>query len=294
LLTHGNPASLGTVASCLIDPSGRFTAIIEATSSTNHAVGQVVHPPNDRAANLTFLLMDDPNQLEDMMSLIEFLSYHAGETGAFNLRVQLEEKHPFFEVLRRCGFSVYGVQTIWKLPSNKEGLALSSLWRQAAPTDESHMRSLYQSLTPPVEQAAEPFQPNGEDRLVFSRDAEISAWVDYRDGPRGLYLAPVIPPSAQEPVEVLKTLTDLVSLVSKPAFIQIRSHQSWLQSALEEIGSQPVGRYNLLVKHLAIAQKVLVPIGLRSRVERTQAKPTVPIIQNLAGDGAEVKTQETG
>jgi hypothetical protein len=129
---------------------------------------------------------------------------------------------------------------------------------------------------------------------VFTRDSEISAWADYRHGPRGLYLAPVIPPSAHDPVEILKTLTDLVSLVNKPAYIQIRSHQSWLQSALEEIGSQPVGRYNLLVKHLAIAQKVLVTNGLRSRVERAQAKPTVPIIQNMAGDGASVKTQETG
>jgi len=294
LLTHGNPASLGAVASTLFDPSGRFTAIIEATSSTNHAVGQVVHFPNNRAADLTFLLMDDPAETEELSALIDFLSYHAGETGALNLRVQLEEKHPLFEVLRRCGFSVYGVQTIWKLPSNKEGPALPSHWRQAAPTDEPHLRSLYQSLTPPVEQAAEPFQSNGEYRLVFARDAEISVWADYRDGPRGLYLAPVIPPSAQEPVEILKTLTDLVSLVSKPAFIQIRSHQSWLQTALEEIGFQPVGRYNLLVKHLAIGQKVLAPNGLRSRVERTQAKPTVPIIQNMAGDGAAVKSKETG
>ncbi len=294
MLTHGNPASLGTVASCLLDPSGRFTAIIEATSSTNHAVGQVVHLPSDRAANLTFLLMDDPGEREDLTALIDFLSYHAGETGAINLRVQLEEKHPSFEVLRRCGFSVFGVQTIWKLPSTKAGPVLSSHWRQAAPTDESIMRSLYQSLTPPVEQAAEPFQSNGDDRLVFARDAEISVWADYRDGPRGLYLAPVIPPSAQDPVEILKTLTDLVSLVSKPAFIQIRSHQSWLQSALEEIGSQPVGRYNLLVKHLAITQKVLAPNGLRSRVERAQAKPTVPIIQSMTGDGVAVKNQETG
>jgi hypothetical protein len=238
--------------------------------------------------------MDDSGQMDDLTALIEFLSYYTGDTGALNLRVQLEEKHPIFEVLRRCGFSVYGVQTVWKLPSNKERPVVSSRWRQAAPTDESHMRSLYQSLTPPVEQAAEPFQTNGEDRLVFARDSEISAWAEYRDGPKGLYLTPVIPPSAQEPVEILQTLTDVVSLVSKPAYIQIRSHQSWLQTALEEIGSQPVGRYNLLVKHLAIAQKVLVPNGLRSRVERTQAKPTVPIIQNMAGDGVAGKTKETG
>jgi hypothetical protein len=277
-----------------LDPAGRFTAIIEATSRANHAVGQMLHRPNDRAANLTFLLMDDPGQMEDLPALIEFLSYHTCETGAFNLRVQLEEKHPLSEVLRRCSFSVYGVQTIWKLPATKEDPLSSSLWRQAVPTDETHMRSLYQSLTPPVEQAAEPFQTNGEDRLVFSRNSEISVWAEYRDGPKGLYLSPVIPPTTQDPVEILKSLTNLVSLVSKPAFIQIRSHQFWLQSALEEIGSQPVGRYTLLVKHLAIGQKALASNAIRSRAEQAQPKPTVPIIQNLTADCAPVKSKETG
>lgn len=238
--------------------------------------------------------MDDPDQMEDLPALIDFLSYHAGETGALNLRVQLEENHPLYEILRRCGFSVYGVQTLWKLPARKAGSTSSDIWREAQSVDEQGMRNLYQSLTPPVEQAAEPFQPYVENRLVIGQNQEISVWVDYHDGPKGLYLSPVIPPSTQGTVVALNALIELVSLVNKPAYMQVRSHQSWLHNALEEIGAEPSGRFNLLVKHLAIAQKALVPNGLRSRVERAQAKPTVPIIQSMTGDSTAVKTEETG
>ena len=238
--------------------------------------------------------MDDPGQMEDLPALIDFLSFHAGETGALNLRVQLEENHPVYEILRRCGFTVYGVQTLWKLPARKAGSAPSDIWRESQAVDEQGMRNLYQSLTPPVEQAAEPFQSNVETRLVKGQNQEISIWVEYRDGPKGLYLLPVIPPSTQDTVAALNALIELVSLVNKPAYMQVRSHQSWLHNSLEEIGAEPSGRYNLLVKHLAIAQKVLVPNGLRSRVERTQAKPTVPIIQSMTRDSAVVKTKETG
>ncbi len=238
--------------------------------------------------------MDDSEQIEDLPALIDFLSYHAGETGALNLRVQLEENHPLYEILRRCGFSIYGVQTLWKLPARKASSPPSGIWREAQAVDEPGMRNLYQNFTPPVEQAAEPFLPNVETRLVKGKDQEISAWVEYRDGPKGLYLSPVIPPSTHDPVMALNALTELVSLVDKPAYIQVRSHQSWLQNALGEIGAEPSGRFNLLVKHLAVAQKVLVPNGLRSRVERTQPKPTVPIIQSMTGDSTAVKTEETG
>lgn len=253
----------------------------------------MIHLPGNRSANLTFLLMDQSNRMEDLPALIEFLIYHAGETGALNLRAQLEENSPLFEVLRRCGFSVYGVQTLWKLPVGKSDVT-PSLWREAQSADEPGLRNLYQSLTPPVEQAAEPFQSNVDTRLVSGKQKEISLWVEYQDGPKGLYLTPVIPPATQDLAAALNDLIALVSLVTKPAFIQVRSHQSWMQYALEEIGAEQVGRFNLLVKHLSIAQKALAPNGLRARVEQTQAKPTVPIIQNIVGESAAIKSEDSG
>jgi hypothetical protein len=95
-------------------------------------------------------------------------------------------------------------------------------------------------------------------------------------------------------VTALNDLISLVSIVSKPAYFQVRSHQSWMQHSLENIGAEPVGRFNLLVKHLSIPQKALAVNGMRSRVEQTQAKPTVPIIQNITGDSVVIKTEESG
>lgn len=294
MLTRGNPASLGLIASSLVDTASRFTAIMEATSNSNLAVGQAVHHPGHRSASLAFLLMDQRGRSDELLALIEFLLCRVGEAGALNLRAQLDENSPLFEALRRCGFSVYGVQTIWRLPAVKSSGAAPTLWREAQPSDEPGMRTLYQNLTPPVEQAAEPFQPNNDTRLVVGHQKDVALWAEYSDGPKGLYLAPVIPPATQDLAITLTDLTALVSLVNKPAYIQVRSHQSWMQTALEEIGAEPLGRFNLLVKHLTITQKVLAPNSLRSRVEQTQAKPTVPIIQNFSGDCATINREESG
>jgi hypothetical protein len=70
-----------------------------------------------------------------------------------------------------------------------------------------------------------------------------------------------------------------------PIHIQVRSHQSWLNTTLEQMGAQPSGQYTLLVKHLASSQKMGVLNEARNRREARQAKPTVPIIRNLSSNG---------
>lgn len=237
--------------------------------------------------------MDDPNQVDELPAMIEFLGYHACEDNAFNLLAELEDAHPLYEILRRSGFAVYGLESLWRLlpSSNYEGEASSASWSPAVPTDEVAMRSLYQNLTPPVEQSAELYLSNQSTRLVHRADEEITAWVEYRTGPLGIYLIPVIHPSIHDPKELLMALSERFTRFGKPVYLQVRSHQSWLQPSLGELGAQSTGQYTLLVKHLAIAQKSVVTNGQRSRVERAHAKPTVPIIQNLSQDVSAVDTK---
>jgi len=237
--------------------------------------------------------MDDLNKVDELPAMIDFLGYHACEENAFNLLAEVEDAHPLYEILRKSGFAVYGLESLWRLqPSaNNEGEATSSSWSPAVPTDEVAMRSLYQNLTPPVEQSAEFFQSNLSDRLVHRADEEITAWVEYRTGPLGIYLIPVIHPSIHDPKDLLMALSERFSRFGRPLYLQVRSHQSWLQPSLTELGAQSTGQYTLLVKHLAIAQKSAVTNGQRSRVERAQAKPTVPIIQNLSQETPAVDTK---
>jgi hypothetical protein len=284
LLINGNPAGFGNLTSSVITFNGRISAIVEATADYSHLIGQVILPPNSRTARLSFILCNDLSQSAGMSALIEFLSYQAGENQAVNLLAEVENSSGLFEILRRSGFSAYGIETIWQLPAKQPGNEQPSLWVKSSGKDEIGMRSLYQSVTPPLEQGAEPYQSSNLQRLVYSVNNEINAWVQYSSGPLGIYLAPVMHPSINNPGALLCELSERFSGLSRPVYLQIRSHQSWLSTSLEDCGAQSTGEYTLLVKHLALGQKVSVPNGVRARVEARQAKPTIPILHNMTGD----------
>jgi hypothetical protein len=284
LLINGNPAGFGNLASSIINFNGRISAIVEATSDFSHLVGQVVIHPKSRIARLSFVLCDDASQSSGLAALIEFLSYQAGENQAVNLLAEVENSSGLFESLRRSGFSAYGIETIWQLPAKQAGNEPPALWLKSSSKDEVGMRSLYQSVTPPLEQSAEPYHSSNLQRLVYCVNNEINAWVQYASGPLGIYLAPVMHPSIINPGGLLCELSECFSGLSRPVYMQIRSHQSWLNTSLEDCGAQASGEYTLLVKHLAVGQKVSVPNGARARVEARQAKPTIPILHNMTRD----------
>ena len=74
---------------------------------------------------------------------------------------------------------------------------------------------------------------------------------------------PVFHPSPKEPLALLQNLAGMFSNSQRPVYLQVRSHQSWLNPSLDELGAQPSGQYTLLVKHLAATQKAAVPNGQR-------------------------------
>jgi len=284
LLINGNPAGFGNLTSSVINFNGRVSAIVEATSDYSHLVGQVVLHPNARTARLSFILCDDPSQSTGLSALIEFLSYQAGENQAINLLAEVESSSGLFETLRRAGFSAYGIETIWQLPVQHPGNEQQSLWSKSTKKDEVGMRSLYQSVTPPLEQGAEPYQAGNAKRFVYYENNEINAWIQSTFGPLGIYLVPVIHPSFKNPSALLCELAKSFSSDNSPIYLQIRSHQSWLSTFLEDCGARTTGEYTLLVKHLAVGQKVSIPNGARARVEARQPKPTIPILRNITGD----------
>ncbi len=255
---------------------------MEATSDSGHMLGQFSHSPGSRLARLSFLQLEDDYPHDKLFALIDFLSYQAGESRATNLLAEVEDSSLLFEPFRHAGFSAYGIETVWRVkqsstPSNPK----LSAWLQALPKDEVQIRCLYQNVTPPLEQAAEPYQSNGDTRLVYSVNNEIAAWVNYQSGSLGTYLVPVLHPSLKEAALLLQDLFEKFSDASRSVYIRVRSHQSWLNSSLETLGAQPVGQYMLLVKHLAVSLKAAVTNEQRARADARQAKPTVPILRNL-------------
>lgn len=120
--------------------------------------------------------------------------------------------------------------------------------------------------------------------MVYYLNDEVLAWVQYTTGPLGIYLIPVVHLSIKNPDALLYDLLNIFINHLRPVYLQVRSHQSWLNGALEAIGAQPSGQYTLLVKHMALSQKVSVSSGTKARVEARQVKPTAPILRNLTRD----------
>ncbi len=223
-----------------------------------------------------------PELLRGFPTLLDGLTCQAGDWGAFNLLAEAEERHPIFENLRRSNFFVYAWQRIWRfIPPAQGERGASNRWRAALSQDEIALRSLYQALVPPLVQSAEPFVLNSHQGLVYRQNGEVLGYAEGIHGPRGVYLQPVIHPDVEDTqgllVDLLQTLPALY--LNRPVYIPVRSYQSWLETAMEELHGQVAPRQALIVKHLVSAQRVLAT-NKRLAMEKQQAEPTAPMVNN--------------
>jgi len=111
----------------------------------------------------------------------------------------------------------------------------------------------------------------------------VLGYIEGRHGPRGVYLQPVIHPDVEDARDLLIDLLQALPAfyLGRPVYIAVRSYQSWLESALEELHGQVAPRQALFVKHLASAQRVLAT-NKRLVMEKHQAEPTAPMVNNYS------------
>ncbi len=285
LLTHGNPLGFAALVLRLKPSAESFTAVVESAQSVPVMFSQVLHSSGERSARLNFVICQKSGDERDVMEAWDYLCGKAGEMGALNVLAQLEEYDPLFDSLRKAGFNVYGWESSWKLPDKITAQPLEeSKWLIAKPTDVTHMRSLYQSLVPPIVQAAENFANGNTRRLLYRENGEILAYVESVDGPAGLILKPLIHPAVKDLSALLTDLAAQFTGIGQTIYLQVRSYQAWLLETLEAIGGESTAQFSLLVKHLAIMQRNGVIINNHKRVEHRHAEPTTPIVNNLVTD----------
>ena len=283
-LTRGNPVGLLVALSQLNPRSDSYTGVVPASDCDPKLIGQMHYTQGQRSARLSFMAPANAGDSPGVSDLLDGLTCQAGDWGAFNLLAEAEEHHPIFVNLRRANFFVYAWQRIWRFtPSTQGERGISNRWRAASPLDEIALRSLYQALVPPLVQSAEPFVLHSHQGLVYRQNGEIMGFIDGRHGPRGVYLQPVIHPDVVDAkgllVDLLQALPALY--LGRPVYIAVRSYQSWLEGALEDLHGQVAPRQALFVKHLASAQRVLVT-NKRLVMEKHQAEPTVPMVNNYS------------
>jgi hypothetical protein len=281
-LTRGNPVGLMAALSQLNPRSDNFTGVVPGSDCNPKLIGQMYYTQGQRSARLSFMAPSSAGASPGISDLLDGLTCQAGDWGAFNLLAEAEEHHPIFENLRRSNFFVYAWQRIWRfIPTPQGERGASNRWRTASPLDEIALRSLYQALVPPLAQSAEPFILHSHQGLVYRQNGEVLGFTEGRYGPRGVYLQPVIHPDVEDTqgllVDLLQALPALY--LGRPVYIAVRSYQSWLEGALEELHGQVAPRQALFVKHLASAQRVLAT-NKRLVMEKHQAEPTAPMINN--------------
>lgn len=203
------------------------------------------------------------------------------------------------EVLRQLGFQPYAQQAVWMLPepSVEAGSTIVALRRQQR-RDAWPIHQLYSSITPRHVQQAElrdsdswqtlrsrPMFRGPERAWVLGDDQALTVHLQLRTGSRGHVLQMLVAPHlrAEAAAMVRYVLSQLHD--QRPVFAVVRSYQSELETALDELGFVMRGEQTLYAKHLAILQRQSVFRPALLRREQPEGAISVSTIASATMDG---------
>jgi hypothetical protein len=275
LLTRGDPLGAAALLSYLDPRRHIYTAV--AAENGSSLMGQVTLREEETSARMTFLApAENINGLT--LPLLEHLIAQVGEWGAFHLLAEVDEDSPVFRLLRQAGFAMYAWQRVWRLPDSDRA-EKKDIWRPAAETDWPAVQTLYGQIVPALLHPVEvlPKQAMG---LVCS-EGNLQAYVAVNSGSKGIWIQPVVPPDSDCVSEQLAGLKHAVSdWREKPIYVCVRSYQAWLETVLEDLGSQAGPRQAVMVRRLAKLQKVEEKVSAMDKVLVKPAAPVVRVVTN--------------
>ena len=247
-LTRGHPlGTMGLLA--YINPSRHLYAAI-ANGGDTALLGGVIHSRGESFARLLYLApssrLDDP----ELPALIEHLTIQAGEWKAFHVLAEVEESSDVFPALRMAGFSVYAWQKLWDVSLiEKTETGPQSSWKRMRSVDLPAVQNLHYQIVPPLLHPVEP-APNRVMGFVYSDD--IKCYASVTSGMYGIVLTPLIHPDERHVSEKISTLVaNLPDRRGRKVYLNVRSYQTWLEPALEDLGALASPRQAVMVKHLA-------------------------------------------
>jgi hypothetical protein len=120
-------------------------------------------------------------------------------------------------------------------------------------------------------------------RLVYqNKSGDIIAYVKAYRVSKGMYLKPVIHPSIEKVDDLLLGLVSLFQGYGKPVYLQMRSYQAWITTALEALGASTTVHFALLVRYLAVNQFATANHRILNLEKRPVEPTATPMIHKIS------------
>lgn len=234
------------------------------------AFGQMRHRLGAETARLVFLASV---QAAGWDHLLDHMAHEAGLRHAHYLVADVPETSPAFERLRTAGFGVYARQNVWRGPATPPPPDPETILRPVTPTDQLALNLLYADVVPRLVQQVEP-PPHARLGWVAEQRGTLTAWLDVRRGPLGVWVEPYFHPEAYDLSAVaLRALVHLAGPTPPPIYVCARRYQAWLQDSLAEVGFAPVGAHVIMVKRLVARPSP----AMRSPLPAIEAPASLPL-----------------
>jgi hypothetical protein len=279
VLTRGRVFIPGAMLSTFSPATGILTSVCSNGSKKGVLIGQSIHSAGSLFAQLTFLTPESSLNEASLSELLEYQTIQVGERGAYRLLADVDEGASVFGLLHQIGFAIYSRQRVWKV-ADGQGEPVELAWQTASDMDMIGVNSLYHNVVPALVQQVEPVHTDRLHGLVYRQEGELLAYAQVNSGHRGIWIQPIVHPDVQNLEELMAGLIyNLSNPLSRPVYVAIRSYTSWLEPVLEDLGASPGPRQAVMVKHLAVAKRVLHPVAMPV-LETGQPEVSAPIARS--------------
>lgn len=273
--TRGTYIIPGILRAFVSPSSGVFTAVLY-NEDKSHApiLGQIMPLSGEKIAHISFLAPKDGIENHNTRQLLEHLCQKAGEFGNFYLIAEPEDQSPVFSVLRSAGFTTYARQRIWKYSQATQPEEQIIPWRLSVTQNYFDKTTLYNNIVPGIVKQIENLEDNPYHSLVHYTQDNLLGFVDLIYGYRGIWVHPIVHPDVENIESLLLGLIQSIpDRRNRPIHICVRTYQSWLEPALEQIGALATPLQAVMVKRLVVRNRVRNALP----IQQLEGQPEVPL-----------------